>query len=102
MCLYCISPSNHRDIDEKRFQIIKSISKLICTVVFVTDIVDNSFLERLKKRVKGKIFNKEKKEDEKKLKKTILIFDLKLCTQQTCTCLIQDFINFFPNISLVL
>lgn len=100
MCFFCISPSKNPDMDEKKIQLIKNVSKLIYTIVFVTTIVDNSFIEKIKKGIKGKVYRKEKKEEGKKLKKKTLIFDLKLSQPQTCTCLIQDFINFFPNLSI--
>lgn len=101
MCFFCLSPSKNSQIDEMKINMAKNISKLIYTVVFVTTITDNTYIEKIKKVIKGKVYRKEKKIDGKKLKKTPLIFDLKLSQPQNCTSLIQDFINFFPNLSIL-
>ena len=99
MCFYCISPSANSDPNESHM--IQSFSNFVYTTVFVTSIEDKKVVEKLKKKIKGKIFRREKMHNIQKLKKDMLIFDVKLSPTNSHSDLLQEFINIVPNLSII-
>ncbi|KAK8887205.1 hypothetical protein M9Y10_038243 [Tritrichomonas musculus] len=97
MCLYCISPSH----DSEDINLIQQLSKMLYTAIFVTSIDKSSSLDKFKKSIKGKIYRKDDNPDSEKLKKSPLIFDLKLTKNNSHSDLLQDFINIVPNLSII-
>ena len=99
MCLYCVSPSLEHDSNDT--QIINNFSKLIYTAVFVTSVEKKSVVEKIKKKIKGRIYKREKMVDSKKLRKSTLIFDVKLYPQNSHSNLVQEFVDIVPRLSII-